>query len=235
MQVNYKDEVIHFAIDYGKRKYIKILIEYPGLVRVKAPKGTDEERIRELIVKHGDQIVTKLKEMSEGPRVLKEKNYTHGEVLLYLGREMELAIQVDESVDKPVVEVNHTQLRITCKVPQKEELKKAMEKFYRKQCRKKIMKRIAYYQPYFKVKPRQIEIINSNNIWGSCSSERNLRFNWRLMMAPEEAIDYIVVHEMSHLIHLNHSKSFWTLVGKTMPDYKERSNWLSVNGGQMEL
>ena len=55
------------------------------------------------------------------------------------------------------------------------------------------------------------------------------------MMAPEESIDYIVVHEMCHLAHMNHSKSFWTYVGKVMPDYKERSKWLAINGGRMEL
>ncbi|MBU0727650.1 M48 family metallopeptidase, partial [Patescibacteria group bacterium] len=65
--------------------------------------------------------------------------------------------------------------------------------------------------------------------WGSCSDRKNLNFNWKLIMAPIEIIDYVVVHEMCHLKQMNHSSKFWNLVAEKMPDYKELRKWLKDN------
>ena len=73
---------------------------------------------------------------------------------------------------------------------------------------------------YFKTKPRKVTIEESYNKWGSCNSNRDLTFNWILITKSPEAIDYVVVHEMCHMTHLNHDRSFWRLLGKLLPDYK---------------
>lgn len=66
--------------------------------------------------------------------------------------------------------------------------------------------------------------------WGSCSSKGNLNFNALLMLMPDEIIDYVVVHELCHLLEMNHSKRFWNLVESILPDYRERRKWLKENG-----
>jgi len=235
MHVEYNGETIEFSIVYSKRKHIRMKIQYPGLLIVEAPKNADESYLKKLVLSNAETILSKIEAMGAGPKVLADKNYEEGERFLSLGKDLPLHIEVDPELDKPIVEVTTDSIVVKVAVLKKTEIKKAMEKHYRRQCRKKIQKRIAYYQKHFKVKPRNIEIVNSDLIWGSCSSERNLRFNWRLMMAPEESIDYIVVHEMCHLVHMNHSKSFWTLVGRILPDYKIRTEWLTQNGGAMTL
>ncbi len=78
-------------------------------------------------------------------------------------------------------------------------------------------------------------ISDSKSTWGTCDSMRQLTFNWKLAMAPLEVIDYVVVHEMCHLVHLNHDRSFWRLVGKILPNYEQRENWLALSSWKMNV
>jgi predicted metal-dependent hydrolase len=80
-----------------------------------------------------------------------------------------------------------------------------------------------------------ITMENRKGRWGSCSSTRELTFNWRLMLAPKEIIDYVVVHELCHLTHMDHSPAYWKAVGKVLSDYKERREWLKENGIGLNL
>ena len=92
-----------------------------------------------------------------------------------------------------------------------------------------------YYQDRMGVQPKAVRIIELKNRWASCSPGGNLNFHWKCMMAPPTVLDYIVVHELAHLIHPNHTKAFWNEVDKVMPDYRERKEWLRVNGAGMDL
>lgn len=83
------------------------------------------------------------------------------------------------------------------------------------------------------VKYERIEIRNQRTKWGSCSTTGTLGLNWRLMMAPPEVVDYVVVHELAHLEVQSHSDEFWRLVGEHMPDYESRANWLNENSTKL--
>ncbi len=99
-------------------------------------------------------------------------------------------------------------------------INKSLKSFFTKACKKNIEKRIKFYQPNIKVKAKGFTIENDDRKWGSCNSDRQLTFHWKLIQYPQEAIDYVVVHELCHLMHLNHDRSFWRLLGKIMPHYK---------------
>lgn len=86
--------------------------------------------------------------------------------------------------------------------------------------------RVKYYAEKIGVQPNRITLREQKTKWGSCSSRGNLNFNWKLIMAPPEALDYVVVHELCHLIELNHSPAFWALVEGHMPDYKRWQDYL---------
>lgn len=113
----------------------------------------------------------------------------------------------------------------------------ALEKRYRDAARDYIPMRVAYYaQTYshFICHPyHNITIRDQKTRWGSCSSRGNLSFNWRLMLAPPAVLDYVVVHELCHLEHMNHSKDFWQCVESILPDYKERRKWLKEHGQEL--
>lgn len=96
--------------------------------------------------------------------------------------------------------------------------------------RKRIPERAAYYAEIIGVTYGRITIREQKSRWGSCSSKGNLNFNWKLVLAPPEVLDYVVVHELCHRLQMNHSTAFWNEVERILPDYRERRKWLKENG-----
>ncbi|MFY9394281.1 MAG: M48 family metallopeptidase, partial [Halanaerobiales bacterium] len=94
---------------------------------------------------------------------------------------------------------------------------------------------VEHYRKKLGVSYNKIFIRDQKTRWGSCSSKGNLNFNWRLIMAPLSIMDYIVVHELVHLIHPNHGRDFLKLVESVIPDYKEKKQWLRINGYRLKI
>ena len=107
--------------------------------------------------------------------------------------------------------------------------------WYRSHADKKIRERVKKYQKQIGEEPNSIKVKKQKKRWGSCSSKRNLNFNWKLIMAPMSVIDYLVVHELAHLKYSNHSKEFWNLVEAVIPNYKEKQEWLRINGRRLDI
>lgn len=101
---------------------------------------------------------------------------------------------------------------------------------YRQQAAQVLSERAAYYAKQMGVAYRRITIRGQKTRWGSCSSQGNLNFNWKLMLCPKEIQDYVVVHELAHLKEMNHSRAFYEEVEKILPDYREKMGWLRRYG-----
>jgi len=134
---------------------------------------------------------------------------------LHLGKYYAL----DELID--ISDLNEEQLNINLK------------KFYFASCKQIVAERIKIYEQQLKVKAKSVQIVESKTKWGSCSSDKKLTFNYRLAMAPIEVIDYVIIHELCHLTHMNHDRSFWRRVGSVMRDYKEKEQFLAQYGHLM--
>ena len=102
----------------------------------------------------------------------------------------------------------------------------------RQQARLVLTEKTRIYGKLLGVSYNKIRIGNQRTRWGSCSSSGTLSYNWRLVLMPESIMDYVVVHELCHLIEMNHSPRFWQLVANALPDYKERRMWLKQHGGE---
>lgn len=170
-----------------------------------------------------------------------EKQFVSGEKFLFLGEEYTLEVRISEaragivgiSEDKLVVFVKEDE---NCQPDsQKEAVSMALNAWYEKQAHIWIPRRVRHYASVVDEKYARIFIKNQKSRWGSCSSARNLNFNWRLIMAPIEVLDYVVVHELCHLKQMNHSEAFWAEVEKVLPDYEERKKWLDENGKWLRL
>ena len=112
----------------------------------------------------------------------------------------------------------------------REEIKRRLVEWYKKEARTKYKERVERYRKKLGVTYNKIYIRDQKTRWGSCSNKGNLNFNWRLIMASPSILDYIVVHELAHLVHANHGDDFWKLVESVIPDYREKREWLRVNG-----
>ena len=106
----------------------------------------------------------------------------------------------------------------------------SIKKWYKKKFREIAIPRVTYFAEQHNLMVNQIRIKNQKTMWGSCSSKNNINLNYLLLMAPMKVIDYVIIHELVHTIHSNHSLDFWSSVESIMPDYKEHKLWLKTNG-----
>ena len=217
MKVEIENTMIEFNVQYGNGKKLSIHIDSMGFITVKAPKDTSKEMIVSAIESQGKWIVEKLQEIRKARELPHAREYhAHGK-FLYMGKERFLHELID------------------CSDLNEEVLKKNLKKFYMNKCKAIVEERIKIYQKQLKVKPKLIEIVESKVKWGSCSSGKKITFNFRLAMAPIEVIDYVIIHELCHITHMNHDRSFWRRVGSIMPDYKEKEEYLARHSHSMSL
>lgn len=217
MKITIDNEDIHYTVHYGKGKKMQLQIDSIGFITVKAPNGTSEEAIAEQLHKWGSWILEKQSERDANKMSSLARKYEPGGTFLYLGEE------------RPLRELIHMD-NLT-----EEQLKLNLKKFYFTECKTIIESRIKRFQKELNVTFKSIDIIESFRKWGSCNSNKKLEFNYRLAMAPVEVIDYVIIHELCHLTHMNHDRSFWRRVGSIMPDYKEKEAYLERMNALMTL
>lgn len=215
MKVEVGERVIECNVQFGKGKKLTINIDSVGYITVKAPNNMSEEAIRNVLIKNSQSIFEKLDKITSVKEIPKIKSNNDFGKFYYMGKEHNLKELIS------VEGLSH------------EELEKNLKKFYITSCKKLMKERIKIYEKQLGLKPKSFEIVESRTKWGTCSSDRELTFNYKLIMAPIEVIDYVVVHELCHLTHMNHDRSFWRLVGSVFKDYKKRQEYLMTHGQYM--
>lgn len=129
---------------------------------------------------------------------------------------------MEQARTRPVSDLNDTQ-------------RAASEKRYLEAAREYFPKRVSYFQSLTGGEYHRITIRDQKTRWGSCSARGTLSFNWRLMLAPPAVLDYVVVHELCHLTHMDHSSAFWQAVADVCPDYRTHRKWLKDHGHELVL
>ena len=152
--------------------------------------------------------------------------YQEGAAFPYLGKAYTLEVRQYLSYKRPGVMLEGDQLVVLTARKDSGVIEAAVKEWYLEQAKRVVSKRVRFYQNRMQEQVESIRIKDVKSRWGSCSSKRNLNFNWRLVMAPMEVLDYVVVHELCHLREMNHSKAFWNLVEEILPDYRKSREWL---------
>jgi predicted metal-dependent hydrolase len=199
----------------SKRRTIALIVERDGSVTVRAPMKMSASAIQEFVEKHVRWVEKKQAEVASiVPE--KKRQYQAGERFLFLGQEYPLEFIC--STRKNLV------LDECFKLAESEQTnaEKHFQIWYRKQAAKIIGDRVTFFAERYQLPVETIRITSARTRWGSCSPKNKLSFSWRLVMMPMDVIDYVVVHELAHTVHHNHSRRFWSLVAKWMPDYMER-------------
>lgn len=230
-----RDKDIDYTVERSRRTTADIVIERDGRVVVRAPVSIPDERIEDLVEAKRYWIYKNLAEWRElnATRVLRE--YRNGEGFLYLGRSYRLLLVADQA--EPLL-LKNGRFCLRRDLVERGDIaaaKAILRNYYIARGAERITQRVKYYAPKVGVKPRDIDIRELGNRWASCYSNGNLAFHWKCMMAPQTIIDYIVVHELCHLHHPDHTDAFWNEVDKVLPAYRERKEWLRKHGAGLDV
>jgi predicted metal-dependent hydrolase len=168
------------------------------------------------------------------------KEFVSGEKFLLRGRRYRLKVLRSEDVTEASLIMKNG--RFIATVPKnlpesayRKHLRPLFVDYYQYRARQVINERIQHYLKYFDEQPSAIVVKDYKSKWGSCSGDNKLSFNWRIVMAKTSVIDYLVVHELCHMEHKNHSKEYWKAVQVILPDYEEKKKWLRVNGNLLKI
>ncbi|MFA0132186.1 M48 family metallopeptidase [Vibrio splendidus] len=210
----------------SRRKTASIKVD-EGEVIIVVPKLLERDKIDKLLASKHQWIVEKIAQyQTASPATMRE--YVSGESLPYLGRNYRLKVLKGDLA--PTKLLNG---RITVTVPdpstQTHYIRRALTNWYKRHADKKIREKVRRYESLVGVETGVVRTKEFKSRWGSCTPYGDLEFNWVIVMAPNRVVDYVVVHELCHLIHHDHSPQFWKEVERVMPDYKDHKEWLRGN------
>ena len=203
-----------YSIKYSKRKTISISVE------------VTVGEIEEALSKHSKWIEKKIIQAKNRERLPED-------IILFLGEKKKLNINIQKDLNKEYVLYANDEFTayVTCE----EHVKIVMKKYLIEVARNVIDKKIKKYSIKLGVYPNSVRMKDTKTRWGSCSYVNNLNFNYRLIMAREDVLEYVVLHEMCHIIYKNHSVEFYALIESMMKDYREKEIYLRENGYKMQI
>ncbi len=227
---------IYINIMYSKRKSIGLEIRNDLTVNLRAPYFVSKRDVLKFIESKKDWLFATYEEAvslkAENVEISFKDIYYDGALLPYKGENCIRLniIKAGESQRATIdYDLEEKIISIATMSENPEFIRECVVDVYRKLARLEFEEKAAYYAERMGVTYNRIAVKEQKTKWGSCSGKKNLNFNWKLILMPESVLDYIVVHELAHLIEMNHSSAFWAQVAKIMPDYKKRVAWLRKN------
>jgi len=218
-----------YEVVYSDRKTVSLIVERDRSVIVRAPIGTSDTDIERIIAEKKLWLFEKLRHPQKYPQPPIKKEFVTGESLLYMGRNYQLEITQDDFIgvrfySKFYISQQH-----------KREAGILIKTWYLERAREKLPSRIKEFADKLGVEYKKILVSDLKYSWASCTPKKNLNFNWRIIKAPIHVIDYLIVHELAHLIEHNHGPEFWNIVAIQLPNYEKAREWLKKNGNQLEV
>ena len=205
----------------SKRKTLSLTINENAELIIRAPKRLSIEKIQDFI-NEKENWINRKKRLIENQ--IKDVASNHNK-LMYLGALF--PINVEQSEAK---ELFFTGEEFIANSIEPNSLSLSIKKWYKNKFKEIALPRVAYFANKHNLMVNQVRIKNQKTMWGSCSSKNNINLNYLLLMAPMGVIDYVIVHELVHTIHRNHSTDFWDSVESIMPEFQEHKRWLKKNG-----
>lgn len=205
----------------SKRKTLSLTINENAELIIRAPKRLSIEKIQDFI-NEKENWINRKKRLIENQ--IKDVTSNHNK-LLYLGNLF--PINIEQNASK---ELFFTGEEFIANSIEPDSLSLSIKKWYKNKFKEIALPRVAYFANKHNLMVNQVRIKNQKTMWGSCSSKNNINLNYLLLMAPMGVIDYVIVHELVHTIHRNHSTDFWNSVESIMPEFQEHKRWLKKNG-----
>ncbi|MDC9714839.1 MAG: SprT family zinc-dependent metalloprotease [Gammaproteobacteria bacterium] len=214
----------YYQLIRSKRKTLSLQINRSGELIVRAPQRLSVKKIEAFIQEKYTWIEKKTQTLEENSQP--KPNYLNGEVFLYLGNYYPLT---RETTSKDKLEFDGEVFKLS------DTDNGAIEfhRWYKASFKKIALPRLDYYADLHQLNYQKVRLKSQKTLWGSCSSVNNINLNYLLIGAPISVIDYVIVHELAHIKHKNHSKVFWQLVASILPYYKAEKQWLKDHGHKL--
>lgn len=222
-----------FVVRTDRRKTATVKVE-AGQVSVVVPSVISAKKI-EAILKQKDRWIREKLLLQAAHKPSKPKEYVSGEAFAYLGKNYRLKVVVGSKVP---VKLKAGRLVVTVPKSTKNKdryIKDALTSWYRDHALTKLLAKVRRYSKILGVDPEFVGILTFKGRWGSCSAKCRLEFNWKVIISPNRIVDYVVIHELCHLIHHNHGPRFWKSVERACPDFQDHKEWLRVHGRTLDV
>lgn len=222
-------ELIYQIVRSAKRKKLTITVERDRSIVVHAPEGTAEETIRRVVETKRQWLFEKVNHTQKYQQPhAPGKEVVNGESAPYLGREYQ--IEVTETASGNV----EFSRRFLIPLGHQAKRKDVLKAWYLNRAKETILPRVSLRARDLGVKVTAADIVDNRYRWGSCTVKDRVNFNWRLIKAPIFVIDYVIVHELAHLLEANHTPRFWNIVRAKAPSTEKAKVWLKEHGQMLE-
>jgi len=198
------------------------------LVKVTVPSTLSDNRIRDLVNKRTPWIQQKLQEQSDRPSPI-SKEFVSGETVPYLGKNYRLKVLKGNC---PSIKMHLGYLEVTVlegDSDSKTSIRLLLTDWYKYHAERRLIEKTKRFSKVIGVKPNSVCVKDYKSRWGSCSAKGDVSYNWRIILAPHSIVDYVVVHELCHMLEHNHSSKYWKHVERHVPKWRECREWLKHN------
>jgi predicted metal-dependent hydrolase len=217
-----------------RARHARILVGGDG-VEVVVPRRFPERKVEPFVEQKRPWIERTLRRMAETGAELAPAHLEHGGEVPYLGERLELRVRVEPGRVRPHVARRGPVLHVAVAETGREALLEALERWYRRRARAEVEPRLKRATARAGTRFTRLQIRGQRTRWASCSSSGAMSFNWRLLLAPAEVLDYVVEHEVAHLEVQDHSRRFWRVLETRCPDYERWEAWLRRYGHALQL
>lgn len=216
---------------------VRIVVK-PGKVEVVAPLKALEANIHQFVLSQRQWVIQALAKMAAAAQIanLAPQRYHDGVQVPYQGGYFRLTLKPSK-LKRIKIEFNAGFIALMPDTlparEQSELLRTALINWFKKQARIQVDLQITKHAGKHNLHPRSISIKQQKSRWGSCGAHNDIAINWLLLLAPSEILEYVVVHELCHILEKNHSPRFWALVADHLPNYRQHRRWLKTHGDQL--
>lgn len=221
------DDLVFEVRRSARRKTLEITVDRGGELVLTTPPGVSDADMAAFVDEKRFWIYTKIAEKEARQQPVAGKEFVSGEGLPYLGRSYRLLLVEKQEVPLKL-EGGRFKLR--------RELAPEGREYFIRWCSEHaahwLTRRVAGWAPRMGVEPKGVEVRDLGFRWGSCGQSGRVNFHWATILLPPSVIDYVIVHELAHLLEPHHTPEFWKRVGRALPEYEQRKGWLAEHGGR---
>jgi predicted metal-dependent hydrolase len=231
-RISLDGQVVTYVVKRSTRaKLVRFEIRQGTGLTVVIPKAFEMGQVSGLLEAKASWILGKLARCHVLGRLAAKSELKSGDRILYLGRDL-VVLRAQGDGNPAGANLEHNTLHVGLRSAS-DSLNTVVERWYRTQAARLIKGKAALYGALMGVTYDLLVIRGQKTRWGSCSRKGNLSFNWKLVMAPEPVLDYVVIHELAHLKEMNHTKKFWRLIDEHCPQWHQQRRWLKEHEAEL--